>query len=136
MLIPLSLFFLRQPGAGTSGSRPADLGRGFRMSWRGARGFRMSSPGARGFSRGAQGVQVNPLNPLPVAPCRPTYARYELVLRALRTYYSCSTSRIVRMAARPLARTRGGSLVLVVYVFSPAGMQPSSADRRVKIQYY
>ena len=52
-------------GFKTSRSRP----RGFRMSWRGARGFRMSSPGARGFSRGAQGVQVNPLNPLPVAPC-------------------------------------------------------------------
>ena len=52
-------------GFKTSRSEP----RGFRMSWRGARGFKMSSPGARGFSRGAQGVQVNPLNPLPVAPC-------------------------------------------------------------------
>jgi hypothetical protein len=29
----------------------------------------MSAPGARGFSRGAQGVQVNPLNPRPVSPC-------------------------------------------------------------------
>jgi hypothetical protein len=37
---------------------------GFRKA---ARGFRMSSPGAMGgFSRGAQGVQVNHLNPLPV----------------------------------------------------------------------
>ena len=29
----------------------------------------MSAPGARGFSRGAQGVQVNLLNPRPVSPC-------------------------------------------------------------------
>jgi hypothetical protein len=54
-------------GFKTSRSGP----RGYKMSWRGDRGFKMSSPGATGFSRGAQGAQVNPLNPLPVAPWLP-----------------------------------------------------------------